>query len=61
MKEAYIRPGMTLRLKKARAEAYGMTERLVLVTALEPHPHYKTGFILSGSDAYRASDFEGHA
>ena len=59
MKDAYIRPGMTLRLKRERAEAYGMTDRLVTVTALKDRPGYKVGFVMRGDEAYCASDFEG--
>ena len=53
-----IQPGMTLKLKRERQEAYGANSPLVVVTGLRPDKTYKKMWVLSGTDCYKTSDFE---
>ena len=59
MRHQEIRVGMLLRLKKERARAYG-ADRLepIRITKIRKNARYKTPWIMSGSAAYRPSDFE---
>lgn len=47
MKQQNIRPGMVLRLKKDRAEAYGATAETVKVAELRAHSGYKTKWVVA--------------
>ena len=58
MKHENIGVGMVLKLKKHRQEAYGMESDRVEVTAIKPHPPYLVPWIMSGTDAYKPSDFK---
>jgi len=57
MKQYDIKPGMILRLKKDRQEAYGSDSPFVTVTGLKARPGYKVGFVQSGTDYYTPQDF----
>ena len=62
MDYARIRVGRTLRLKKERQAAYGMSESLVRVDRLVPRKGYKVGFVVrdipgQASEFYRPYDF----
>ncbi len=53
-----IQVGMYLRLKRNRMSDYGMDSPYVRVTAIKANPRYKVPWIMSGTDAFKPSDFE---
>ena len=70
MRYTDIQVGDTLKLAPGRAQAYAMQHTQILVTALQPRPGYKVGFIVTDTPAgsvgygpnkdkwfFRATDF----
>jgi len=54
-----IHPGLILRVKKERREAYGSdTSAQYLVTALKQRDGYSVPWIMCGSLVFKASDFD---
>jgi hypothetical protein len=52
-----IRPGMTLKLKSDRQEAYGFETAAVNVTGLYYKGGYKTPWVQAVQGSFRPSDF----
>jgi len=62
MKHQDIQPGMVLKLKKDRAEAYGLpVGTTITVRNIATRGHYKTPWIYSVDGAFKPSDFSGIA
>ena len=53
-----IQVGMCLRLKRSRMRDYGMDSPYVRVSGIKTNPRYKVPWIMSGTDAFKPSDFE---